>query len=388
MKFLLVLSWLELGGAERQAINFADYLLAHGHKVTVLGLGVNGQVNDICRSKGIQCVSIPPRNDLYTIYYKIRHKLHINPLTDEEIALYGLIHSLSNYINREEYDVAISYCALANTVLGCAKSRIRHTVCIWYQRDGGVYDKTEGLQPQAVKGMDLFLANGMAGVISLRQKYGVEARLIYNGVNVVPSLTDRAGWRDRLNVSDSDVVCTMVAQLTHDSKDHMTLLKAWKRLLSIDNRFYLVLAGRFANAYEELTEYVEAEDLGENIRFLGHIDDVYGVLRASDICVFSSKTEGSPNGVIEGCMCSLPVVATDAPEIREILSEENYPFLFQIGDDDQAAEHIMHLAEDEDLRLMIGDLNKGKSTNMFDPNTNFAKLVQVSQGLVLKKQDV
>lgn len=382
MKYLLVLSWLELGGAERQAINFAEYLQDHGHDVTILGLGPQGQVSDICEIKGIKCISLPPCNDMFTIRYKIRHRLHIQILTDEEIALLGQIHNLAKHINHEKYDVAISYCALANTVLGCAKPKCRQTVCIWYQRDRGVYDKFDGLQPLAAEKMDMFLANGASGIEWLRRAYNKEARLIYNGVKMFPPLMDREEWRKKLNVNDTDIVCTMIAQLTHDSKDHMTLLKAWNKLIPISDKIYFVMAGRHANAYNELVCYAEETGIMEHIRFLGHIEDVYGLLQASDICVFSSRTEGSPNGVIEGCMCELPVIASDTPEIRELLSEENYPYLFPVGDADRAADLILSLATDTELCSALGIANRHKAEEMFDPGTNFETIVRVSGELI------
>ncbi len=382
MRFLLVLSWLELGGAERQAINFAEYLWEHHHEVTVLGLGKRGQVCDICETKGIRCMSLVPHNDLYTIRYKILHKMHIRRLTNEEIALKGLIHDLTDHINQNGYDVAISYCALANTVLGCAKPGCGRTVCIWYQRDGGVYDNIGGLQCHSIEKMDGIIANGQAGVECLRRNYGKEALLIYNGIKPLSPVMDRDSWRKKLNVSDTDIVCTMVAQLTHDSKDHMTILKAWSKLISTDDRYYFIMAGRFANAYDELQGYVESMGLTENIRFLGHIDDVYGLLQASDICIFSSRTEGSPNGVLEGCMCGLPVVATDIPELREAISAENYPYLFQPGDSERAAELIGKMADDADLRSRIGESNKNKVIDLFDPDRNYSEIVRVAEDLV------
>ncbi len=382
MKYLLVLSWLELGGAERQAINFAEYLQDHGHEVTVLGLGAPGRVNEICGSHDIRCISLEPRNDLYAIRYKILHRLRIRRLTDEEIALTGLIHDLSCHIKAEGYDVAISYCALANTVLGCAGPDCGRTVCIWYQRDAGVYDRTDGLQVRAAGSADIMLANGIACVEWLRRAYGREARLVYNGVKAQPARKSRDEWRSELGVTDNDMVCTMVAQLNHDRKDHMTLLKIWKELIHRDGRFRLVLAGRFDNAYTELKEYAEAEGLTDHVRFLGHTDDVFGLLYSTDICVFSTKTEGSPNGVLEGCLCGLPFVATDIPEVREALSEDNCQYLFHADETDRAVDLILKLSANPGLRESLGEANRRKAADMFDPEKNFDEIISISEELV------
>src|SRR2546422_3401192 len=39
--------------------------------------------------------------------------------------------------------------------------------------------------------------------------------------------------------------------------------------------------------------------LGKSVHFLGQVTDVSGLLAASDLAVFSSRSEGSPNGVLE-----------------------------------------------------------------------------------------
>ena len=378
MKYLLFLSWFELGGAERQALNLAEYLVSAGQDVTVLGLYEPGQVNRICEEKGIRCEAIKPRNDLASVYHKALHRLHIRPMTNEEIALSGMIRNLKRFIVREEFDVCISYCATANTMLGLISPEVK-AACIWYQRDAGVYDKTEGLQPVAAKRIPVILANSISGADWIRKAYGRDARIVYNGVVAKASVTSRDEWRRKVEADADSIVCTMVAQLTHDSKDHMFLLKVWEKLVEQGFDHKLVFAGRFASSYEDLKAYVAAHGLEPYVFFLGHIDDVFGLLRATDICVFASKTEGSPNGILEGCLCGLPVVANNTPEIHEIVSDENHPYLFDSGDIDHVYESICRLGSDAGLREHIGSLNRAKTEEVFDPARNFEEVIRIAR---------
>ena len=384
MKYLLILSWMGLGGAERQAINLAEHIQNKGGDVTILGIDGPGRANEICEEKNIKCISFPPKNTFYSIKYKILNKLGIKPLTNEEVALLGLIRDLGKYIEDNEYDICISYCTTANIVLGIVKKEHPHITAIWYQGDAGIYDRTEGLQIEAVRAIDGIISNGITAYEWIKKAYDRETPIIYNGVLETTPQKDRTKWRQNLNASDSDIVCTMVANLT-SAKDHMFLLKVWNELLKTDQRFILAFAGLFGSEYENLKEYAESNGLTDNVRFLGHVVDVFGLLHASDICVFGAKSEGSPNGVIEGCLSRLPVMATDLPEIREAVAEENYPYLYAKGDVTDAVDKLLLLADDIALRNSLGEANRSKDCKQFDAYDNLDAIMIYSEDL-RKKQ--
>ena len=98
--------------------------------------------------------------------------------------------------------------------------------------------------------------------------------------------------------------------------------------------------------------------LGNSVRFLGFVDDVPGLLGAVDLCVFSSKAEGVPNGVLEAMAAGLAVAAIDDPSIREALGPEGDPWLAPPGDPDALAALILDLAAHPETRERLGDANR------------------------------
>jgi len=71
---------------------------------------------------------------------------------------------------------------------------------------------------------------------------------------------------------------------------------------------------------------------------LGFVDNVADYLRAADIFVSASLTEGCPNAVMEAMACGLPVILSDIPPHREILSfNEKAGLLFTAGDTESLA---------------------------------------------------
>ncbi|MBQ8945683.1 MAG: glycosyltransferase family 4 protein [Lachnospiraceae bacterium] len=386
MRYLLIQSWKDLGGAERQAINLAEHIKKRGDEATIMCLTEPGKVSAICAEKGIDYVSLQPRNTPYVISYKLLNKLGIRRLSAEEVALKGLIRDLRDHIKKNGYDICISYCAYANTVLGNARAEGADAICIWSQRDAGFHDHKRGLQQKAADSVDGIFSNSTSGSEWVKKTYGHDPKLIYNGVNISAPIHDREGWRRKLGASDTDVVCTMVANLT-PFKDHMFLLKTWKKLRAIDDRFVLVFAGKYAAEYENLKKYADENGLNDKVRFLGPVDDVYGLWNATDICVHSARPhcEGTPNAVIEAGMCGLPVVGPDLPEICEAVSDANIAYLHEYDDVDRAIELLRLFADDRELAEKLGRANSDFAHNTYDPERNLDRIMEYAESLLQRR---
>jgi glycosyltransferase involved in cell wall biosynthesis len=153
----------------------------------------------------------------------------------------------------------------------------------------------------------------------------------------------------------------MVANV-HALKDHVTLLHAWRKVVSTferqQRRALLVLAGRHDGAYEAVASLAAELKLNGPVRFAGHVSDVSGLLNASDVSVFSSRSEGCPNAVLESMAAGLPVAATDVRGIREVVGPTGAQFLTPVGDADSLATVLLRLEKDSKLRARAGAQNR------------------------------
>lgn len=375
MKVLLFFSSLELGGAERQGINFAKYLKSKKIEVSIIGLGNDGKVKNICEKENIDCYSLNSKINAYNIRLKIRHYFKLKKLTSEELALLPLANDLAKFIKANKVDVCIAYCTTANTLLGIAKKDTTETKCVWYQRDAGIFDSMSGLQVRSAKNIDVFLSNSIVGQDWLKKAYDVEAILVNNGVELSPAVYGKDTWRAKLNCTDTDVICTMIANLSKE-KDHLFLLKVLSEMINRKN-IKFVFAGRYDSQYEYLKHYVEEKKLGDSVIFLGQIDDVSGLIYASDICLFGAKSEGSPNGVIECELGGLPVFSTNVVEIRDVVSADNYEYLYEMDNVMDAVNKLTYLINNADERIRIGKSNLVKAKKAYDYETNFGKLLKI-----------
>ena len=108
---------------------------------------------------------------------------------------------------------------------------------------------------------------------------------------------------------------------------------------------YLLLAGEGAHR-GALTARVTATALGDRVRFLGVHDDVPALLKAADAFVLPSQTEGLPNALLEAMAAGCPIVATDVPGCRDLVTHEREGLLVPFGDRDALAAALARLLDD------------------------------------------
>jgi len=104
-------------------------------------------------------------------------------------------------------------------------------------------------------------------------------------------------------------------------KNQATLLRAFHRLKGQSLHHRLVIAGPPAWRYERLLRLVDKLGLGDEVRFLGYVpvEDLVALYNLADLFVFPSLYEGFGLPPLEAMACGLPVVASTAPALREVL---------------------------------------------------------------------
>jgi glycosyltransferase involved in cell wall biosynthesis len=325
-RVVFVLGNLELGGAERQALILARYLTEREQAdVEIWGFNRSGPVADICEQLRITWRVVPCE-----------------------------LRKVARLLRQAQPDILLPYTLIPNVVCGLVWQRTGACLCVWNQRDEGIFDAR--WQHRAAQQTPLFISNSQAGARYLIDKLNVDANKVHvirNGIEVSQPQFDRHAWRLRLEIEETSFVACMVANL-HANKDHETLLRAWSRVVQHKRDAVLVLAGRHYGAYESLVQLTNELGIAANVRFAGQVSDVAGLLSAVDLGVFSSRSEGCPNGVLECMAAGLAVVGTDITGIRET----GIQFLAPPGDAERFAQIVVELANDPALCATIGKSNQ------------------------------
>ena len=345
---IIVLISLRLGGSERQALLLARYLCQQGAQVRVWGFSGPGRAAALCDEYGVPWRVVPLRWPYRGIQRWVQRL--------------GSLAGFAWTLRSARPDVILPYTMFPNVICGLVWRWTGARLCVWNQRDEGL-GRMGKAERWAVRQTPWFVSNSQRGADFLVHTLGVKSdrvRVIHNGVELARPASDRATWLSRLGVSEGCFLACMVANLSV-LKDHATLLQAWRRvgdrLDAIGQPAVLLLAGRFDDTHESLKALARNLELGGRVRFLGQVDDVAGLLGTADLSVFSSHTEGCPNGVLESMAAGLAVAGTDIPGIREAVGPDGYPFLAPPGDAEALADRILELAMDPELRAKLGAAN-------------------------------
>jgi glycosyltransferase involved in cell wall biosynthesis len=102
------------------------------------------------------------------------------------------------------------------------------------------------------------------------------------------------------------------------------------------------------------------------IEHLGHVGDMPGLLADVDVVVLPSYREGLPKTLIEAAGCALPLVTTDVPGCREVVTHEVDGLLTPAREWEPLARAIARLDDDAALRRRLGEAARAKALDQFD----------------------
>ena len=170
--------------------------------------------------------------------------------------------------------------------------------------------------------------------------------VIPNGIRLSAYADDSSEGRPctELRTQGGRYNCIMAARFRHP-KDQMTVIKALARL---SGDYHLWFAG-VGDTLEDCQALVAQLGLEARVHFLGFRRDIPALLKGADVVILSSAFEGMPLAALEGMASGHPLLASNVPGIREVVS--GYGLLFPYGDDRKLAELIEKVCTDESLRL-------------------------------------
>lgn len=119
------------------------------------------------------------------------------------------------------------------------------------------------------------------------------------------------------------------------------------------NVFHLIIGdGPERARLERLAEHFTCHDV---TRFLGHRNDVARLMSCIDVLWLASDFEGQSNSIMEAMAAGLPVVASDIPPNRELITNGENGYLVRPGDSVAFAQYADRLLADPDLANRLGE---------------------------------
>ena len=122
-------------------------------------------------------------------------------------------------------------------------------------------------------------------------------------------------------------------------KDPLRVLAAFEQVAEQFSDVALLYVGN-GDLETPLRNQIKQSKFAARVHLAGWQPDVAGIMAASSVLVSASRWEGMPNVILEAAAARLPVVATSAEGVTEIIRDSNLGVLVGIQDTASLAQGI------------------------------------------------
>jgi glycosyltransferase involved in cell wall biosynthesis len=185
----------------------------------------------------------------------------------------------------------------------------------------------------------------------------------------------RVDSRRELGIPADAPILLVVGELT-TRKDAMLLVERAPSLAARFPGLVILLAGA-GREEGPLRDRAAALGAAGTVRILGFRDDVPDLLAAADVLVHPARVEGFGYAVAEAMAAGLPVVATNASSLPELVDDERTGLLFAPGDGAAMERAVARYLADPDLRARHGAAGLARARAEFDFGRRLAELEDI-----------
>lgn len=318
----MLIGSLKKGGSERVLVNLAEYLLEHGHQVTLvtqyqregeypLPAGARRVLSDITEAEttGSRVMNF------YRRFTKLRR---IWKKYEPDIIL--------SFIGKNNMMALLTARGLGIPVIVSVRGEPTQEYYNSWMRAAArmLFKKASGIILQTKQAGEFFPA-------AVRNR----AVILKNPMNPAFFKPRYEGMREKKIVAVGRV---------DENKNHWLLIRAFARLASEYPEYSLYIYGE-GECRMKLTDRVREMKLADRIYLPGSIDKIEDVIYQSQVYVLCSNTEGVPNTLIEAMLLGLTVIATDCPcgGPAELISQGKNGILTPVNDLDKMTENLQNV---------------------------------------------
>lgn len=220
--------------------------------------------------------------------------------------------------------------------------------------------------------------------------YGVERsriRRIYSGVpqRVRLGAAERDALRARLGLPAGALVVGTVGALA-DHKDPLTLVAAFSLLFAHEPRARLLFVGD-GDLREAILREAARAGIAEAVVVTGFRDDPLDCLSALDIFVATSHLEGLNTSVLDAMSLGLPIVATRAGGMPELIAHEETGLLAEPRDPASVAGAIGRLVRDTACAARLADAARARAASFSDARMIEETIALYDEVLATRRRD-
>jgi glycosyltransferase involved in cell wall biosynthesis len=166
--------------------------------------------------------------------------------------------------------------------------------------------------------------------------------------------------RKSLNLSQDAILIGKIAALA-PHKDHLTFLETAKLLLQNEKflaltkeKIKFLLVGKPDGAEAKIQAWLDENPRWADFFILtGHRNDITTLLPQLDVFLFTSETEGLGTSILDAFAARVPVVATAAGGIPELVLHQKTGLLAPVKDASRLAQYVLEILENSTQKQIL-----------------------------------
>ena len=255
-----------------------------------------------------------------------------NPINKDNIVAYK---ELKKIIDKEKFEIIHTHTPVGGVLTRLAARDLRKTGSkVIYTAHGFHFYKGASLVNWLVyypiekvlsKITDVLITINSEDYKLALSKFHAKETYFVNGVGVDFSsrVINNKDIRSELEFSKDDFILITVGEL-NKNKNHKVVIDALKDSELKDIKYIIVGDGKLMNYYKK---YLSENKLDDRIKLLGFRNDIFDILKASDVFVFPSLREGLPVSIMEAMECGLPCVVSNIRGNNDLIVDGENEFL-------------------------------------------------------------
>lgn len=340
---VFVIPSLGPGGAERFVVNMANYYI-NKHKVIIVGLYKNEE----------SYYHIDPKIEVKYCSQKYNPSTGFFSAILSNIKYIRTLYCICKDVNASS---VVSFITSANVISIIVSRLLSLNVLISERANPYIY------KPNRLWSVLRYFFYKYSNKLIVQTNFSKEYFKKYiaeDSIEVFPNMVNPQFSNIRNKYNSSNRTILTVGRLD-DNKAQDILVQAFAKSKLPDWKLVIVGDGENRNKYQDL---VESLSLNGNVTFVGNSDSVHQYYNEAGMFVFTSKSEGFPNALLEALYFGLPTISSDCESgPRDLISDGVNGYLFSVGDIDMLVEKLTSVALNDTLRLQFSEAAL-KSTKM------------------------
>ncbi|MBN1869449.1 MAG: lipopolysaccharide heptosyltransferase II [Candidatus Omnitrophica bacterium] len=358
MNILQILPELNVGGVETGTVDFASYLVQHGHKAVVVSNG--GQLVPGLEASGARHYCLPVhKKQLWTMIRSVK--------------------ALRDIICREQIDIVH---ARSRVPAWIAYFACRRTSAVFVTTCHGHYRNRWFSQVMSWSKL-VIVPSRVIGRHMIEQ-----FKVLPRSIRSIPRSVDLEKYQIQREPSEGISRCNIaiIGRIT-PLKGHTFFLMAMAKVVRTVPYAKIWIVGdapaKKASRKQELQLLARRLGIENYVEFLGNRQDIPQILAKTDILVLSTVTQEAFGRVIlEAQASGVPVVATKVGGVVDIIDDGQTGLLVLPKDTDAMADAVIRVAKDRNLARQLVARAKEKLKNNFTLEHMASATISVYQELL------